>query len=220
MDNDTNSQASVGGTEPEGTQPGSDGKTRRLVLKMAGVGGVLGAAGAAGVAGIAAASGEPTSSAQPQPTLAYPTKGVASILGVTDAGAALAFFTSAFDATVLLAAKNPAGDIVHAEFVIDGTVLGVTNEDPNFGIVAPTPGATPNCEAVIVQDIQSSIDRVAANGGTVLMETVEVADFMLHACFRDPFGHNWHLFQVLRPFTAAELQRAIEQDLTEESHSY
>jgi hypothetical protein len=52
------------------------------------------------------------------------------------------------------------------------------------------------------------------------METVEVADFMLHACFRDPFGHNWHLFQVLRPFTAAELQRAIEQDLTEESHSY
>jgi uncharacterized glyoxalase superfamily protein PhnB len=58
-------------------------------------------------------------------------------LRVRDAARAITFYEKAFGARELFRLTEPAGRIGHAELDFDGTVLMVSEEYPEYGIMGP-----------------------------------------------------------------------------------
>ena len=93
----------------------------------------------------------------------------------------------------------PDGRVGHCELGLAGGVLFLSEEHPELGVVAPTPGAAAVSLMLAVDDTDAVVARVTHGGGTLERPVYE--DYgSRNAWVRDPFGHRWGLIgPVLRP---------------------
>jgi predicted enzyme related to lactoylglutathione lyase len=142
------------------------------------------------VSGTASAISELTEPASAPPT---PRPAALPYLSVSDARAAIAWYTTAFDAVLV---GDPIvmddGRIGHAELAITGGVLYLADEHPELGLKAPAPGAVSVSLMLHVENTDAVLRRTREHGATVERESYENYGSR-NATILDPFGHRWML---------------------------
>jgi uncharacterized glyoxalase superfamily protein PhnB len=120
-------------------------------------------------------------------------------LRVPDPAAALTFYATAFGATERCRLTDPrTGTLGHAEFTLDDALLTLSPGEPT---TSPSTQILLNCP-----DVAAAFGRATAAGAEILRPLK--TEFHGHRCgsLRDPFGHEWMLFQDLEDLTAEEMQ--------------
>lgn len=129
-------------------------------------------------------------------------------LTVRDADKAIEFYKAAFGATERFRLTNSAdGKIGHAELEIQGSLLMLAEENPQWGNKSPqTLGGTPVTFCLIVANADTAFDRAVGSGATVLMPLADQFYGFRSASVIDPFGHQWMLQHEIEKVSPEEMQ--------------
>lgn len=131
--------------------------------------------------------------AEPATAQQTPRPAALPYLSVSDARAAITWYTDAFDAALV---GDPIvmddGRIGHAELTIAGGVLYLADEHPELGLKAPAPGSISVSLMLHVDDTDAALQKTREHGATVEREVYENYGSRT-ATVIDPFGHRWML---------------------------
>lgn len=87
----------------------------------------------------------------------------------------------------------PDGTVGHAELEVAGARLMLSEQHPEIGVVAPTPGGGSSVTLHLeVDDVDLALDRAVATGAELERPAAD-HPYGRNAVFRDPFGHRWML---------------------------
>ena len=137
--------------------------------------------------------------------------GVEINLIVPDSLKALELYESIFELERIEVTAFPRGRN-EAVFTIYGARFHMLDENPNFQLLAPKPGAyIPIWFNVLVPDIQETFTKAQKIGCTEIQSVKYMPDFgASNAIFCDPFGYQWLLHQVHKPVSFEERTRILE----------
>jgi len=130
-------------------------------------------------------------------------------LSVRDADQAIEFYRAAFGATERYRlTDSKTGKVVHAELLIQGSLIMLAEENPQWGNKAPaTLGGTPVTFCVMVDNADAAFDRAVAAGASVLMPVADQFYGFRSCSVSDPFGHQWMLQHQIETVPPEELQK-------------
>lgn len=136
---------------------------------------------------------------------------VFAYLRLRDAGRAIAYYRDAFGATEKFRLTEPGGRIGHAELLLGGTTIMISDEYPELGLVGPqTLGGASSSLHLHVDDCDALLAQAVALGGTLVRPAADHFYGERSGTVRDPFGHEWHIGHALEEVTPAEMQRRYD----------
>lgn len=138
---------------------------------------------------------------------------------VTGAREAIAFYEAAFGAELVDAVT--AGDaIIHSDLVLRSpageSTFTVAEAFPPDS-VAPDGGATHASFTIPVEDTDAAYARAIEAGATSVTEPGDWFEGFRQAAVRCPFGHRWYFVTVAESVTAADVQRASDAWMADQS---
>jgi PhnB protein len=119
--------------------------------------------------------------------------GISPYLTVSGAAAAIAFYEKVFDARELFRLDAPDGRIGHAELMISGTWVMISDEYPEMQVYGPQTLGSPVTLHLYVADVDAVVERALAAGATLLRPVADQFYGDRGGKLRDPFGHQWWL---------------------------
>lgn len=137
-------------------------------------------------------------------------------LRVSDANAAVAFYSQVFGATEKFRLTEPSGRIGHVELDLGNLVLMLSDEFPEYGCLGPqTPGATGMVIHLHCDDCDELGARAVAAGALMIREPSDAFYGERSCTIRDPFGHEWMLGHEIETVDPEEMQRRYTAMLQE-----
>jgi PhnB protein len=131
---------------------------------------------------------------------------------VNGADAAATFYTRAFGGEEVERIPTPDGRLMSVQLRIGESVLHVSDEFPEMGVVAPsTLGGSPVVLALDVSDADEAFTRAIDAGATVRQPVGDMFWGERHGQLEDPFGHRWNISQHLRDVPHDEVVAAAAQ---------
>lgn len=140
-------------------------------------------------------------------------------LSVTDADAAVTFYSEVFDCQPYVRLNMPDGRVMHCEFRMGSARFFLSEELPEHG-GTPSPaslGSTTVAIHLYVDDCDAIVKSMIAKGAVLLMEPTDMFWGERFARVRDPFGHEWGIAQSLKTMTPEEIQSAATKLFSEGS---
>jgi uncharacterized glyoxalase superfamily protein PhnB len=129
-------------------------------------------------------------------------------LHVKDAAKAIEFYKEAFGAEEKFRLSEPGGRIGHAELLLNGTTLMLSDEFPEYGIRGPQAnGETSVTIHLHVDNADEVMRRAAAAGATVERDPQDQFWGERSGILRDPFGHRWNIGHHIEDVSFDEMQR-------------
>jgi PhnB protein len=129
----------------------------------------------------------------------YPT--IVPYLAVSDAAAAIDFYKRAFGAQEKMRVPGENRGIMHAEVLINGGLVMLTDSAPEMGFPAPNPGDRVPVGIMVAWTKPAEVDAVFARaveaGGTAETEPRDEPWGSRFAGVIDPFGQRWWLHAPL-----------------------
>jgi PhnB protein len=120
--------------------------------------------------------------------------GLGTHIFVTDADAAVAFYTEAFGAAELIRHCLPDGRVLFVELAVGPDKLLLSEEIKELNAIAPsTLGGSPVLLLLELDDVDSAFAHAVEMGATVEMPVAEMFWGERYGIVRDPFGHYWSL---------------------------
>ncbi len=144
-------------------------------------------------------------------TMSQSMSAVAPFLSVRGVGEAIRFYETIFGAKERLRLVDPGGNILHAELELAGSLVMLSEENPDWGNLSPhTVGGTPVRVHLYVDDV----DEVARKALSAGAEEVIPVDDQFYGDrsgrLRDPFGHEWVIATRIEDISAEEMQRRMD----------
>ncbi|CAO5247495.1 VOC family protein [Frankia sp. AgKG'84/4] len=131
-------------------------------------------------------------------------------LCVDDADAAIAFYIDVLGATETVRMAQPDGKIGHAELTIGDSLLMLSDEYPDLGMVGPhSVGGTAVTLHLYVEDVDATFDRAVAAGAKPLRPVSDQFYGDRSGQFLDPFGHRWGVASRVENVSAEEMTRRM-----------
>ncbi len=144
-------------------------------------------------------------------TISHPVPVISEVfayLCVSDAGAAIDFYTQAFGARESFRLTEPSGRVGHAQLALGPVTLMLADEFPEYGIRSPNAyGGTPVRMHLHVDNADTAAERAVAAGATVIMEPQDQFYGERSCRLRDPFGHEWLIGHQIEEVSHEEMQR-------------
>jgi len=136
-------------------------------------------------------------------------------LRVRRATEAIDFYARAFGATELFRLTEPSGRIGHAELQFGPSVIMLSEEFPEHGILGPesTGGASVSIH-LHVEDVDAVFARSVAAGATSVRPPKDQFYGERSGSVRDPFGHEWLLGQHIEEVAPEEMQRRYASEFS------
>jgi PhnB protein len=130
-------------------------------------------------------------------------------LSVQGADQAIDFYKKAFGALELMRLTDKTtGKVGHAELMIQGSLVMLSEENPQWGNKSPqTLAGTPVTFCLIVDDADAAFDRAVRAGATVLMPMADQFYGFRSGSVSDPFGHQWMLQHETEKISPEEMQK-------------
>ena len=120
--------------------------------------------------------------------------GLGTHIFVSDADAAVAFYSEAFGAAELIRHCLPDGRVLFVELAVGPDKLLLSEEIKELNAVSPsTLGGSPVLLLLELDDVDSTFAHAVEMGGTVEMPVAEMFWGERYGIVRDPFGHYWSL---------------------------
>ena len=130
-------------------------------------------------------------------------------LVVDDAAAALDFYAKAFDAVEMARIPGPEGKLIHAAFQINGFMVFVNDDFPEFCEgKSSTPAALGGTSVTLHlhgADVEGRFQRALDAGAAVVSPLEDQFWGDRYGVVRDPFGHQWSLAETVREVDFAEM---------------
>ncbi len=139
----------------------------------------------------------------------YPT--MSPYICIDGAAEAVEFYKSVLGATERMRFEND-GKIGHLELAIGESVLMLSDEYPEMGVVGPKSlGGTAVSLGVYVEDVDVTFAAAIAAGATELSPVADQFYGDRSGTFLDPWGHRWSVMTHLEEVDVDEMaQRAAE----------
>jgi uncharacterized glyoxalase superfamily protein PhnB len=136
-------------------------------------------------------------------------------LRVGDTAEAIRFYEKAFGATEKFRLVEPSGRIGHAELDFGGTILMLSDEYPEYGLIGPrSVGGTTFSIHLHVDDADAAIERAVKAGAELVRPPSDAFYGERGGTVRDPFGHEWMLGHSIEDVTPEEMQRRYTELMT------
>jgi PhnB protein len=120
--------------------------------------------------------------------------GLGTHIFVSDADAAVAFYTEAFGAAELIRHCLPDGRVLFVELAVGPDKLLLSEEIKELNAIAPsTLGGSPVLLLLELDDVDSAFEHAVEMGARVEMPVAEMFWGERYGIVRDPFGHYWSL---------------------------
>lgn len=133
---------------------------------------------------------------------------VFAYLRVRDSAAAIKFYERAFGAQERFRLCEPGGRVGHAELQIGPTVVMLSDEFPEYGILSPQSlGGTSFSMHLHVDDVDTAFARAIEAGAAVIRPLQNQFYGERSGSVRDPFGHEWLLGGHIEDVSPEEMQR-------------
>ena len=141
----------------------------------------------------------------------YP--GVTPYLVMRDASRAIDFYKQAFGATEVMRFDYPDGKVAHAEVKIGEGVLMLSEEMAEMGFRGPLAlGGTPVSLLIYVPNVDEVFDRAIAAGAESRRPVADQFYGDRTGTLVDPFGHVWSIATHIKDMSAAQMQKAMQQE--------
>ena len=115
------------------------------------------------------------------------------------------FCLATFDAVELNRRMGPDSTMAHALLTIGNEMIMIEGEWPSLPSRAPKPdGSSPVVIFVYVEDVDKTLERAIANGGTVIVQPQNQFWGDRIAWIMDPAGHVWTIATRIEETTANE----------------
>lgn len=133
-------------------------------------------------------------------------------LRVRGAARAIEFYAAAFGATEKYRLVEPGTQrIGHCELAFGPTTVMVSEEFPEYGILAPAEGTqAPITLHLHVDDADATVARALAAGATLVRPVSDAFYGERGGTVADPFGYAWLIGHAIEEVTPAEMQRRYD----------
>jgi PhnB protein len=137
------------------------------------------------------------------------TTSMSPYMTVSNATGAIDFYVAAFGAEEVFRLVDPAdGRIGHAEIVIGGVTIMLSDEYPDFGALSPeTIGGSPVKFQVYVSDVDAAFSSALALGASELRPVKDQFFGDRSGMLIDPFGHSWTIASKGNEVSPEEMQK-------------
>ena len=136
----------------------------------------------------------------------YPS--VSPYLCVDGAAAAIEFYGKVFGATERMRMGEPGGRVGHAELAIGDSLVMLSDEFPEMGLVGPkTIGGSPVTLSVYVDDVDATYKTALSAGASALRPVEDQFYGDRSGQFLDPFGHRWSIATHVEDVAPDEMER-------------
>jgi PhnB protein len=123
----------------------------------------------------------------------YPT--IVPYLAVADAAAAIDFYKRAFGAEERMRVPGPDRAVMHAEILVNGGLVMLTDSAPQVGFPAPAPGEKVPVGIMVAWPTPADVDaihaRAVAAGAGSETEPRDEPWGARFAAVTDPYGQRW-----------------------------
>jgi uncharacterized glyoxalase superfamily protein PhnB len=125
---------------------------------------------------------------------------------------AIEFYKKAFNAVEEARLPAPNGKIMHAMIRIEGSVLMLVDEMPEWGTLGPKSlKGSPVTIHIYVPDVDAFVKRAVSAGAKVTMPVADMFWGDRYGKLEDPFGHHWSVATHVRDATPEEIQQAMQK---------
>ena len=132
-----------------------------------------------------------------------------NIKGCSDA---IAFYKKVFGAIEKLRLLMPDGKIAHAELEIEGSLLMMADENPDWGTKSPdTLGGNPVTLGLYVADVDQVFQKAIDAGATVIMPVKDEFYGDRTGQVLDPFGYKWMIATHIEDVSQEEMQIRMDK---------
>ena len=136
-------------------------------------------------------------------------------LHVHDAPAAIAFYAKAFGAREKFRLTEPSGRVGHCELELGPMQLMLSEEFPEYGLVAPKRDEAAQITLHLhVDDADAMIRSALAAGATLEMAPADQFYGERSGAVRDPFGYRWSIGHSIEDVSPEEMQRRYTKAMT------
>ena len=133
---------------------------------------------------------------------------------------AIEFYGRAFGAKCGPVMDGPDGKVMHASLDIDGAIIYLSDEFPDFGALGPKGiGGTPVTIHLQVDDAEAFWERAVAAGVTVRMPLALQFWGDKYGNFEDPYGHSWGIGQTVEVRSPEQIREAMTAEGQNDSQS-
>ena len=145
-----------------------------------------------------------------KPTVA-PQPAVTPYLTIKGASGAIEFYKKAFGAVETMRLAEPDVKIVHAEIMIGGAPIMLSDEYPDMDVLGPQSrgGSTVGIH-LYVQDVDQTFARAVAEGAKVINAVKDEFYGDRTGKLADPFGHVWYISTHKEDLTVGEMTKRYE----------
>jgi PhnB protein len=132
-------------------------------------------------------------------------------LTVKGASTAIEFYKKAFGATETMRLAEPDGRIGHAEMIISGSPIMISDEYPDLDVLSPqTRGGTTVVIHLYVEDVDQVFARALAEGATMIRAVKDEFYGDRSGKLADPFGHVWYVSTRTEELTTDEMTKRYQ----------
>lgn len=125
---------------------------------------------------------------------------------------AIEFYKKAFGATERGRLLMPDGKIGHAEIIIEGSLLMLSEENHDWGNVSPkTIGGNPLSFSLYVKDVDTAFQKAIDAGATVKMPIKDEFYGDRIGQVEDPFGYKWMIATHKEDVSFGEMQKRFDK---------
>ena len=133
-------------------------------------------------------------------------------LTIKNCNEAIEFYKKAFGAIEKLQLLMPDGRIAHAEIEIEGSLLMMSEENPDWGTHSPESlGGSPITLSLYVKDVDKSYKRALEAGAKEVMPVKNEFYGDRTGQLLDPFGYKWHMATHIEDVPKEEMQRRMDK---------
>lgn len=131
-------------------------------------------------------------------------------LSCRKAAEAVEFYQKAFGAQVIGLLQVPDGRVMHAALSIDGALIYLVDEFPEYGGHSPLAlKGSPVTLHLQVPDCDAVFGRAVEAGCEVALPLQDMFWGDRYGLVTDPFGHKWSVATTVRQLSPEEMQQAM-----------
>jgi PhnB protein len=133
-------------------------------------------------------------------------------LTVRDAARAIEFYKEAFGAQERGVMKGPDGKVMHAELKIGDSIVMLSDEFPEMGVVSPQSiGGSAMGLHIYLDGVDAAFDRAVKAGAEVEMPVMDQFWGDRYGKLKDPFGHKWSLGTHIKDLSMDEMKKGMDE---------
>jgi len=138
-------------------------------------------------------------------------RAITPYLTCRDAARAIDFYKRAFAAVETMRLADAQGRIGHAELLICGAPIMLSDENPDFGAISPqTLNGTSVAIHLYVEDADAIFNRAVAAGAIAVRPLRDEFYGDRTGTLVDPFGHRWFVASRIEEVSPEEMKKRYE----------